>query len=55
MKFRKRDTQEVLLSVTVSGGVASFSDGDDEATLIARADAAMYASKRGGRDRVTVA
>ncbi|MBV8125732.1 MAG: GGDEF domain-containing protein [Burkholderiaceae bacterium] len=55
MKFRRRDSQDVLLAVTVSGGIAAHVDGDDEATLIARADAAMYASKRAGRDRVTMA
>jgi PleD family two-component response regulator len=29
--------------------------GDDEHTLIARADAALYRAKRDGRDRVAVA
>ncbi|HYO08300.1 MAG TPA: GGDEF domain-containing protein, partial [Tepidisphaeraceae bacterium] len=43
-------------AVTISIGVASLGPGATTAeTLIARADAALYASKRGGRNRVTVA
>jgi diguanylate cyclase len=53
MKIRNRTTQEVLLTVTLSGGVASLKPGDDAASLISRADAALYRSKQAGRDRVT--
>lgn len=40
--------------VTVSIGVASYREGDGLAQLMARADAAMYAAKRSGRDRVAI-
>lgn len=43
------------VSVTISAGVASLSDGDDAAALFARADAALYAAKRAGRNRVATA
>jgi diguanylate cyclase len=52
MKIRNRNTQEVLFTVTISGGVAALHDGDDAQTLIARADGALYGSKNAGRDRV---
>ena len=55
MKIRNRKTQDVLLSVTISGGMAEWREGDDPTTLIARADAALYRSKSDGRDRLTVA
>jgi diguanylate cyclase len=38
--------------VTVSLGVATYHPGDVSASLIERADAALYRAKRGGRDRV---
>ena len=38
------------LSVTVSGGLADFLPGDDDRELIRRADEAMYASKKAGRN-----
>ncbi len=42
--------------VTVSIGVAVLDDNDrDAAQLLARADAALYAGKRGGRNRVEIA
>jgi two-component system cell cycle response regulator len=45
-----------FLGVTVSAGVATAPrNGTDEATLVAAADEALYASKRDGRDRVTLA
>jgi diguanylate cyclase len=53
MKIRDRRTQDVLLTVTLSGGVAAMQAGDDAATLVQRADAALYRSKQSGRDRVT--
>jgi diguanylate cyclase len=55
LKIRNRQTQEVLVTVTVSGGVASWRPGDDADDLVARADAALYKSKQAGRDRITLA
>lgn len=53
MKIRNRNTQEVLFTVTISGGVAALRPGDDAQALIARADSALYQSKNSGRDRVS--
>ena len=53
MKIRHRNTQDVLFTVTISGGVATLQPGDEATSLVARADAALYASKRAGRDRVS--
>ncbi len=39
-------------AVTVSLGVAACAGGDDGATLLQRADRALYRAKAGGRDRV---
>ena len=55
MKLRNRSTQELLTSVTISCGVAVLQPGEDAASLLARADAALYRSKHSGRDRVTTA
>jgi diguanylate cyclase len=55
MKLRNRSTNEVLLTITVSGGIAAARAGEDAASLIARADAALYRSKLAGRDRLTTA
>ncbi len=41
------------LAVTVSAGVAQHDRHEDLAALVARADAALYRSKNGGRNRVT--
>lgn len=53
MKIRDRRTQEVVIKVTVSAGVAALLPGDDASRWIERADAALYKSKQSGRDRVT--
>jgi diguanylate cyclase len=53
MKIRDRRTKEVVLTVTISGGVAVMHNGDDAHALIARADGALYQSKQAGRDRIT--
>jgi diguanylate cyclase (GGDEF)-like protein len=41
-------------AITVSIGVAARTDRDDVATLVQRADAAMYDAKEAGRNRVAV-
>jgi diguanylate cyclase (GGDEF)-like protein len=45
----------VNVPATVSIGVATYQPGDDAAKLCHRADEALYAAKRGGRNRVVVA
>jgi diguanylate cyclase len=49
-QFFLHDNQRVL--ITFSAGVAERAQGEGEASLIARADAAMYAAKAHGRNRV---
>ena len=50
--FRMRGTGEALRAVTLSAGVAERRPGEDAASLLRRADAAMYRAKREGRNRV---
>jgi diguanylate cyclase (GGDEF)-like protein len=47
------ETPAGLVSITISIGVAAYKKGDSVVRLMKRADAAMYAAKRAGRDRVT--
>jgi diguanylate cyclase len=48
----KRSTGQNLGRVTISLGVATAHKGDTAQSLIARADACLYAAKRNGRNRV---
>ncbi|WP_296816170.1 diguanylate cyclase [Brevundimonas sp.] len=54
-QLKRRSTNDELGAVTISIGVAHWKPGETPACLLGRADEALYASKRGGRDRVTVA
>jgi len=40
------------LLITFSAGVALYSDKDDQASVIHRADQSMYLAKRSGKNRV---
>ena len=51
-ELMKRSTGQNLGRVTISLGVASLRKGDTAQSLIARADACLYAAKRNGRNRV---
>jgi diguanylate cyclase len=51
--IRRKDTGEVCGNVTVSIGVSQYRLGDDEETVMKRADEALYKSKLGGRNKVT--
>lgn len=52
-QLRRRSTNHDLGTVTVSAGFASLRADEAPTALIERADQALYASKRGGRNRVT--
>jgi diguanylate cyclase len=51
-ELMKRSTGQNLGRVTISLGVATLHNGDTAQSLIARADACLYAAKRNGRNRV---
>lgn len=48
----KKSTNENLGRITLSIGVAVMREGDTPESLVARADQALYAAKRSGRNRV---
>lgn len=49
---RLRERIDEQMPLTISVGVAEAGDGDNPQTLLARADAALYGAKAGGRNRV---
>jgi len=53
--LKRRSTNEDLGAITVSAGLAERRPGENGHSVMERADAALYASKRGGRNRVTSA
>jgi diguanylate cyclase len=53
--LKRRSTNQDLGAVTVSAGLAERLPGEPQASFIERADAALYASKRAGRNRTTKA
>ena len=54
-RIKRLNSNEVVASITISIGVASYRQKEQSANFIARADEALYSSKTGGRNRVTVA
>ena len=53
---RLRDTiRQRLPDTTISAGVAVPAPGETDSALLARADAALYAAKAAGRDRIVMA
>ncbi|WP_269513793.1 GGDEF domain-containing protein [Brevundimonas subvibrioides] len=51
--LRRRSTNDELGAVTISAGLAERHPGETGSSLLDRADKALYASKRTGRDKVT--
>ena len=51
--LRRRSTNDELGAVTISAGFAERLPDEKAAALLGRADAALYASKRAGRNRIT--
>ena len=52
---RHLQADEQMFSVTVSIGVASLQPGESLDLAVERADGALYAAKRGGRNRTVLA
>jgi diguanylate cyclase len=54
-RIRRKDSQESIGQITVSLGVALRREGETAEAWLERADRALYASKMGGRNRVSLA
>jgi diguanylate cyclase (GGDEF)-like protein len=54
MTAKMADTNGRVFRVTASQGLTRYVSGDDQRSLIARADSAMYKAKQNGRNRVEV-
>jgi diguanylate cyclase len=52
-KLLRKSTNEELGRITISMGIAQYRPGERLHDLVERADTCLYASKRGGRNRVT--
>jgi len=53
-RIRRRQGEESIGTVTISAGVATLRHEADASWLVEQADSALYASKRAGRNRVTI-
>jgi diguanylate cyclase len=53
--FKLSRDSETTINVTISLGVSEAAPGDTAAAVLARADEALYRSKNGGRNRVSLA
>ena len=51
-RVTRKSTGEKLCQITLSLGVAQYRHGEQAVELLLRADEALYAAKRGGRNRV---
>ena len=54
-RIKRIETGETINNITVSLGVAAYVQGESFENFMGRADRALYASKAGGRNRVSVA
>ncbi len=54
-RIKRGNSAEFVGNITVSLGVAQYADGETTEAFMARADKALYASKSGGRNCVTIA
>ena len=48
------DVSEKEIGVTISLGISEYMDGDDEKTILQKADKALYKAKESGRNKVEV-
>lgn len=53
-RIKRSDNQEPIGNITISIGVTAYREGESANDFLARADAALYASKEQGRNRVTM-
>ena len=54
-RIKRTDQDETIGNITISAGVAALKGGESALDWLARADAALYVSKKSGRNRVSQA